>query len=165
MLVECTSLTEGRTYDQRNQPLSAWPPVSPGYFGGTWHPHARRARIQRSGHGNVGGRDGGLIGAGEAVLSRRNALGRHVNVDGVRRWLTIVGVAEDVHQGGAWRGRRGRPSTSGSRRHSSGSWLSHMTYFVRTSGDLHGLSSAIRGELRTIDPNQPIQTRQSIANR
>jgi putative ABC transport system permease protein len=89
-----------------------------------------------------------------------NAIGRRLSLEtgsGPRTWLTIVGVVDDVRQGGVKSafapavyqpyGQVTRPSR-----------LTHMTFVVRTDDHPERLAPMMRGALRAIDRDQAPQS-------
>ncbi len=69
-------------------------------------------------------------------------------------WLTIVGVVADIHQ----RDLTKEPIGAVYLPYLQGGWLAHMTFGVRTSRNPAALASAMRGVLRDVDRDQPVQS-------
>jgi predicted permease len=88
---------------------------------------------------------------------KRDAVGQQISIDGGQHWLTIVGVAGDVHQNGL-----------------SGEVTDeiYVPYFVspssdfrvlvRTTNDPLPMGAAIRAAVRELDPRQPVVSIQTL---
>jgi putative ABC transport system permease protein len=101
-----------------------------------------------------------IVGAGlaEKLWPGRPAVGRRLSLDagpGEKEWLTVVGVAGDVHQGyqmggiDQWPRQQlylPLPRTS----------ARTLTLTVRTAGPPEGTVSALRGAVQSLDPHLPI---------
>ena len=71
-------------------------------------------------------------------------------------WLTIVGVVDDVkHFGLAMNAAPAIYQPVAQVR--SAFFLSHMTYLVQTAAEPHSVASALRAQVRGLDPDQPIR--------
>lgn len=98
----------------------------------------------------------------EAVARRcwpgRDPLGRRLTMDDSRRnaWLTVVGVVGDVRQdtlAGSTRPIIYVPA----RQEWRGFFLGSMTFLARVPGDPAPVASAMRGQVRALDPELPVQ--------
>lgn len=137
------------------------PAVSPGYFA------AMGIRFLR---GRDFAADDNASSPGVAIVSRsvarflsgseENAIGRRVILHDHPKpgdWLTIVGVVDDVRQGGPQETAHAaiyQPYLQVDRPF----FLSHMSFAIRTASDPLRLAPAIRSVLRDVDRNQPAQS-------
>jgi putative ABC transport system permease protein len=72
-------------------------------------------------------------------------------------WLTIIGVVDDIRQ----KELTAKPSPAvylPYRQVNGTFFLSHMTFLVRTAADVAGMAPAIRGVIRSVDPDQPVDS-------
>jgi putative ABC transport system permease protein len=76
---------------------------------------------------------------------------------GPKDWVTVVGVVEDVKQMGMADKPRDTVYQPLAQIDRPG-WISHIAFVVRTASDPESLATAMRGVVRDIDPNQPVQT-------
>jgi putative ABC transport system permease protein len=72
-------------------------------------------------------------------------------------WLTVVGVVDDIRQGGLTEDRS-RAIYQPYQQVQSSFFVSHMTFVVRTSADPTRLLPGIRDAFRRIDPDMPVPT-------
>src|SRR5579864_59862 len=135
------------------------PAVTPGYF------HAMRIPILRgrdfTEHDNA--RAAGTVIVSDSVAHRfwpnEDPIGKRIAVvddPEPKDWLTIVGVAEDVKQTGMSDKQRDTIYQQLAQI-TQPFFLSHMTFVARTAGDPRGLAAAVRGVVRGIDKDQPVQ--------
>jgi putative ABC transport system permease protein len=84
---------------------------------------------------------------GQSAIGKRFRRGN----DDDREWTTVVGVVADVKE------RLDTvPGLQGYWPHARNQWARDMALVVRTSGDPLALASAIRSEVRALDPEVPI---------
>jgi putative ABC transport system permease protein len=134
--------------------------VSPGYF------LAMGIRL-------LGGRDftehdnagaPGVVAISQSVARRlwpeEDPIGKQITMEDPRKpdgWLTIVAVADDIHQEGLT--KRPHPALYQPylqvRRQS---WLGHMTFAVRAVSNPLSLAPAMRAVLREVDKDQPVES-------
>ena len=146
---------EGRAPEHRGEvTTSIVETVSPSYF-----------RLM-----NIGLRDGRELNDSDgadtppvAVISRSlalryfpdvNALGRKIKVgaeDADSRWLTIVGIVDDIHY--SWFHKEDLPTLYRSFRQAPQYYTSVA---VRTEGDPTSFISAVRSEIAAVDPDLPL---------
>jgi putative ABC transport system permease protein len=135
------------------------PAVTPGYF------HAMRIPILRgrdfTEHDNA--QAPGTVIVSDSVARRfwpsEDPIGKRIAmVDDPepKDWLTIVGVAQDVKQTGMSDKQRDTIYQQLAQI-TQPFFLSHMTFVARTAGDPRGLAAAVRGVVRGIDKDQPVQ--------
>ncbi|MGH7573841.1 MAG: ADOP family duplicated permease [Longimicrobiales bacterium] len=134
--------------------------VSPGYF------RAMGVRLLR---GRAFTASDGLNAAGVAIVSRSLAeriwpdgdiIGRRLAMTPEPEpepedWLTVVGVVDDVLQ----REITGDRSAAIYQPYTQVDWpffLGHMTYVVRSTDDPQSIARAMRGVVRSADPNLPV---------
>jgi putative ABC transport system permease protein len=72
-------------------------------------------------------------------------------------WLTVVGVVDDIRQGGLTEDRS-RAIYQPYQQVQSSFFVSHMTFVVRTAADPTRLLPGIRDAFRRIDPDMPVPT-------
>ncbi len=72
-------------------------------------------------------------------------------------WVTVVGVVQDVKQMGMADKPRETVYQTSAQINRPG-WLNHAAFVVRTATDPEGLATAMRGVVRDIDRNQPVQS-------
>jgi putative ABC transport system permease protein len=134
--------------------------VSPGYF------LAMGIRL-------LGGRDftehdnagaPGVVAISQSVARRlwpeQDPIGKQITMEDPRKpdgWLTIVAVADDIHQEGLT--KRPHPALYQPylqvRRQS---WLGHMTFAVRAVSNPLSLAPSMRAVLREVDKDQPVES-------
>jgi putative ABC transport system permease protein len=88
------------------------------------------------------------------VWPGRDPIGLRVRLEEDRRWFTIIGIVGDIKQQ-ALDSDEG-PSLYFLYAQKSEIWLNWMSVVVRTSGDPRSLTSVIRGQVRSLDKDQPI---------
>ncbi len=92
-----------------------------------------------------------------AIDSSGNALGKKVSVWGranSREWLTVVGIVDDIRQLGPT--QKLHPAVyQPYLQVGNGSFLSGITYVVRTAADPTATAPALRDVLRSMDKDQP----------
>ena len=85
-----------------------------------------------------------------------NAVGRRLSIETNPKpqdWLTVVGVVADVRQGGLT--HRAPPAVyQPYPQVTRSSWVSRMTFVVRTTGDPEAVAPMMRAALAAIDDNQ-----------
>ena len=85
-----------------------------------------------------------------------HAVGQRLSIETTPKpqdWLTVVGVVADVRQGGLM--HRAPPAVyQPYQQVTRPSWISRMTFVVRTSGDPQAVAPMMRGALAAIDNNQ-----------
>jgi putative ABC transport system permease protein len=72
-------------------------------------------------------------------------------------WLTVVGVVDDIRQGGLTEDRS-RAIYQPYQQVQSSFFVSHMTFVVRTAADPTRLLPSLRDAFRRIDPDMPVPT-------
>jgi predicted permease len=132
--------------------------VSPRYFAALGIPLQGRGFTD----GDVAGAPGVAI-VSEALARRvwpdGNVLGQRISIETNPKpadWLTIVGIAGDIRQGGLT-----QPVApvlyQPYRQVARAGFLRHMTFIVRTDADPRELAPMMRGALRAVDPDQAPQ--------
>ena len=98
----------------------------------------------------------------EAVARRcwpgQDAVGRRLTMDDPKEnaWLTVVGVVGDIRQD-TLAGETLPMIYVPARQEWRGFFLGSMTFLARTPGDPAALASALRAEVRALDPELPVQ--------
>ena len=135
------------------------PAVTPGYFQGMRIPILRgrdfseRDNAQAPGAVIVSGSVARRFWPGQDPIGKRIAMEDDPQP---KDWLTIVGVVEDVKQTGMSDKRRDtiyQPMAQITRSF----FLNHLVFVARTSGDPRSVAAAMRGVVRGIDKDQPVQ--------
>jgi len=89
----------------------------------------------------------------KTYLAGRNPIGAHLLQNGQPK-ITIVGVVGDVNQSGLT--QASRPEIYTPYQQAGDSSTRGMSLVIRTVGEPASIVNAVRGELRGIDPNQPV---------
>jgi len=89
----------------------------------------------------------------KTYLAGRNPIGAHLLQNGQPK-ITIVGVVGDVNQSGLT--QASRPEIYTPYQQAGDSSTRGMSLVIRTGGEPASIVNAVRGELRGIDPNQPV---------
>jgi putative ABC transport system permease protein len=96
----------------------------------------------------------------QAAWPDHDAVGKQISVDNGAHWLTVVGVAGDVHQNGLSNDITDEiylplfnPANAGT----------DMRVLVRTTSDPSPMANAIRAAVKEIDPHQPVVSIQTMA--
>lgn len=89
----------------------------------------------------------------KTYLAGRNPIGTHLLQNG-QPTITIVGVVGDVKQSGLM--QAARPEIYTPYQQAGDSNTRGMSLVIRTVGEPNAIVGAVRGELRGIDPNQPV---------
>jgi putative ABC transport system permease protein len=144
---------EGRPFDPGAAPGASFRRVLPGYFRVAGIP-----LLQGRGFTERDGRGGEMVVIISREMARRyfpdgDALGRRIKVGPPENepWLTIVGVAADVHN----EGLDLEPGLATYEPHAQRPWRT-MNVLVRTAGDPHLLAGPIREEIRALGGDLPI---------
>ena len=105
-----------------------------------------------------------------AVISRamalqlwpsNNPIGAQLRLEEDPRWFTIVGVVEDIKQVSLDSSEAAAVYFPYSQK--SEAWLNWMAVVVRTSGNPEGLGRAVRKQVWSVDPDQPVTDMASLA--
>jgi putative ABC transport system permease protein len=89
---------------------------------------------------------------GEDALGRRFKMG---GPDDDTPWITVVGIAADVRQMGVDEPVKAEMYVPYAQT-TSQQWFAPRDLVIRTTGDPTSLTSAVRNEIREVDPNQPV---------
>jgi putative ABC transport system permease protein len=81
-------------------------------------------------------------------------LGERLRLEEDRRWFSVVGVVNDVHQIGL--DAEEVPAVYLPYLQKNQDWLNWMTLVVHTSNKAEGLAKAIQAQIWSVDPDQPV---------
>jgi predicted permease len=89
-----------------------------------------------------------------------NPLGKRITLEDNPKpqdWLTVVGVVDDINQKSLT--EHPHPAIyQPYRQVTRPFFLSHMTFAVRTAGNMQGIAAAMRSVLQEVDRNQPVES-------
>jgi putative ABC transport system permease protein len=88
----------------------------------------------------------------------QSPIGRHVSVDSGKNWITIVGVASDVHQYGLDKDSREGVYLP----QDQGPTLTNVSLLARTRVDPMRIANQIADVIHQIDPNQPVTNMRTL---
>ena len=148
---------EGPDASQSDHMQGDWQVVAPGYFA------AMRIAL-KEGRPLTDADDDGAAGVilmneelARRAFPRGDAVGRRVRMGGDTLWRTVIGIVGDVRQRGL--DAEVRPELYLPHAQfptAAGNALRQMYVVVHTASDPAGITSAIRREMRALDPNVPI---------
>jgi predicted permease len=112
-----------------------------------------------------------VVVIGEGVAKRlwpgHSAIGKRIAMADKPRpedWMTIVGVVDDISQGGPAEPRAEAIYQSLAQVQQT-FWINHLNFVVSTDGDPSAIASGMRAAIRAVDPRQPIESVMTMESR